>query len=72
MSRTGLFLQHMTRQVEIYEILGKLDEVVKKKKYVAETAFGINSVDCEEQNLQHHSENSPLHLDHQTFLLELA
>ena len=46
---------------EIYEMLGKLEELVKKKGYVAETQFAINNTEeYKEQSLWHHSEKLAL------------
>ncbi|GMY22178.1 pentatricopeptide repeat-containing protein At5g04780, mitochondrial-like isoform X1 [Fagus crenata] len=49
------------RTDEIYEMLRKLEELVKKKGYEPETQFAINSVEgYKEQNLWHHSEKLAL------------
>ncbi|KAK9291415.1 hypothetical protein L1049_019362 [Liquidambar formosana] len=50
-----------SRTDEIYEMLAKLEELVKKKGYVAETQFAINSVEeYKERSLWYHSEKLAL------------
>ncbi|KAK2634657.1 hypothetical protein Ddye_029449 [Dipteronia dyeriana] len=50
-----------SRTQEIYEMLGKLKDLVKKKGYVAEKEFAINCTEeYKEQNLWHHSERLAL------------
>ncbi|KAI9161143.1 hypothetical protein LWI28_014853 [Acer negundo] len=50
-----------SRTQEIYEMLSKLKDLVKKKGYVAEKEFAINCTEeYKEQNLWHHSERLAL------------
>ncbi|KAL7205559.1 hypothetical protein ACSBR2_018488 [Camellia fascicularis] len=46
---------------EIYEMLGKLEELLKKKGYVAETQYAVNNAEeYKEQSLWYHSEKLAL------------
>ncbi|XP_010240804.2 PREDICTED: pentatricopeptide repeat-containing protein At2g22070-like [Nelumbo nucifera] len=50
-----------SRTDEIYEMLSKMIELVKKKGYVAETQFAVNDVESyKEQSLWYHSEKLAL------------
>ncbi|CAK9137695.1 unnamed protein product [Ilex paraguariensis] len=63
-NRTFVFTVHdrsHSRTNKIYEMLGKLKELVKKKGYVAETQYAINNVEeYKEQSLWYHSEKLAL------------
>ncbi|XP_022899217.1 pentatricopeptide repeat-containing protein At2g22070-like [Olea europaea var. sylvestris] len=50
-----------SRTNEIYKMLGKLEEMVKQKGYIAETQYAINNVDeYKERSLWYHSEKLAL------------
>ncbi|XP_057960898.1 pentatricopeptide repeat-containing protein At4g14850-like [Malania oleifera] len=61
---TFVFTSHdrsHSKAEEIYAMLGKLKELVKKKGYVAETQFAVNSVgEYKERSLWYHSEKLAL------------
>ncbi|KAH7836151.1 hypothetical protein Vadar_033182 [Vaccinium darrowii] len=63
-NKTFVFTAHdksHSRTVEIYEMLGKLEELVKNKGYVAETQYAINDVgEYKERSLWYHSEKLAL------------
>lgn len=63
-NKTSVFTAHdksHSRTVEIYEMLGKLEELVKNKGYVAETQYAINDVgEYKEKSLWYHSEKLAL------------
>ncbi|GAV74508.1 PPR domain-containing protein/PPR_2 domain-containing protein/DYW_deaminase domain-containing protein [Cephalotus follicularis] len=50
-----------SRTYEIYEMLREIEGLVKRKGYVAETQFAVNSADeCKERSLWYHSEKLAL------------
>ncbi|KAK3441436.1 hypothetical protein EUGRSUZ_B01821 [Eucalyptus grandis] len=61
---TFVFTSHdrsHTMTCEIYEMLGQLEELVKKKGYVPQVQFAVNSIgEYKERNLWHHSERLAL------------
>lgn len=62
--RTFVFTSHdrsHSMSQEIYKMLAKLEELVKKKGYVADIEFAVNSVEeYKERNLWYHSERLAL------------
>ncbi|XP_031403280.1 putative pentatricopeptide repeat-containing protein At5g52630 [Punica granatum] len=62
--RTFVFTSHdrsHSMSQDIYKMLAKMEELIKKKGYVAEIEFAVNSIgEHKERNLWHHSERLAL------------